>query len=215
MRTRLVLGALFWAFATTASGQTPLAPASAPQIVSVPHKLTPPIWRELSPVQQVSLAPLKKTWDGLAEGHRRKWIAVAQSYPKLEAPEQEKMHGRMAQWAALSPKDREIARLNFAETKKIAPKERVADWEAYQSLTPEERSQLARKAQNKPAGAAIAVKPVPSEKLAVVPVTRHSPELVRERESAKQAINRNTLLPIIPRALPASSAAPVTTPPAN
>jgi len=109
------------------------------------------------------------------------------------------MHARMAEWAALKPKEREQARLNFAETKKIAPTDRAANWEAYQALSPEERKELANKAKKKPASAALAVKPVPPEKLAAVPVTRLTPEPVRDRLWAKQAIDRNTLLPIASR----------------
>ncbi|MBC7918536.1 MAG: DUF3106 domain-containing protein [Rhodoferax sp.] len=145
------------------------------------------------------MKPLAATWDTLADGHKRKWLALAQTFPRLSQPEQAKMHARMAEWAALKPKEREQARLNFAETKKIAPSDRAANWEAYQALSPEERKELANKAKKKPASAALAIKPVPREKMAAVPVTRLTPEPVRERQSAKQAIDRNTLLPIVPR----------------
>jgi hypothetical protein len=147
-------------------------------------------------VQQSALAPLSKAWDSLSEGQRRKWLAVAQSFKDMAPAEQEKMHSRMVEWAALSPKDRELARLNFAQAKSVNKTDRAANWEAYQALSPEERQKLAESAKVKPVGAAVAVKPVPPEKLAAVPVTRHTPEQERATAAAQQPpLNRITLLP--------------------
>ena len=158
--------------------------------------LTAPLWIELSLRQQESLKPLALNWDRLTEGQRRKWIAVSQNFPKLSPSEQEKIHARMLEWAALKPKERERARLNFAETKKIAPADRAANWEAYQALTAEEKKELARKAPKKTPSAAVAVKPVTPDKMAMVSVTRHTPEPALEKQLIKQAIDRRTLLPV-------------------
>jgi hypothetical protein len=155
-----------------------------------------PRWRELNPVQQASLQPLAATWDTLSDGHRRKWLALAQGYPTWNPEDQGKLHSRMAEWAALSPKDREQARLNFAQTKKIAPEDRSANWDAYQALTPEERKKLADGAPKKAAGAATAPKPVAPQKLADVPLANKAPEGKRTLVSNPDAINRSTLLPI-------------------
>jgi hypothetical protein len=174
--------------------QVPAAPASTPSIAA--PTVSKPSWRELSAQQQESLKPLASTWDQLGEMRKRKWLSIAQTYPQLAAPEQEKLHVRMEQWAALKPNEREQARLNFAETKKIPPAERAAIWETYQALSDEEKKELAGKARKKPAGAAVAVKPVAPEKLAAVPVTRLTPEPIRERQAAMLAIDRNTLLPV-------------------
>jgi hypothetical protein len=133
-------------------------------------------WASLSPAQQSALAPLSKSWESLSEGQKRKWTAIAKSYPGLAAADQEKMHSRMVDWAALSPKDREFARLNFAQTKTVSKSDRAAEWENYQALSPEEKKKLAASGATKPVGAAVAPKPVPSDKLAAVPVTRHTPE---------------------------------------
>jgi hypothetical protein len=142
----------------------------------------------------------------LSDGHKRKWIALAKNYPSLTPTEQEKLHSRMAEWAALKPLDRELARLNFAETKKLPVPDRASNWEAYKALSPEERQKLAEHAAGKSAGAAAAIKPVPPEKLAVVPVTRRTPEQIRQLEMSKQTVDRKTLLPIAPRPAPAASA---------
>ena len=181
------------------------AAASLPALAQVtaaasPKPLSTPLmalgWKDLSAVQRQSLKPLEGTWDTLNDGHKRKWIALAQNYPQLAPAEQAKMHGRMAEWAALKPRAREMARLNFAETKKVTPAERAANWEAYQALSPEEKKRLAKKTPAKPAGAAVSTKPLPPSKLTPVPVTRLSPETDRAKFTAQQAIDPNTLLPL-------------------
>lgn len=173
-----------------------------------------PLWSELKPVQQQSLAPLASTWNTLQEGHRRKWIAVAQTYPTLGLAEQQKLHSRMVEWAALKPQDRELARLNFAETKKIAPAERAANWEAYQALSPEERQKLVDGAKPKPSGAAVAVKPVATSKLTVVPTAQKAPDAKRPLVTNPQSLNRSTLLPSVevPAPAPVLTSAPVDAP---
>jgi len=148
--------------------------------------------------------PLAQSWDSLGATHRRKWIAMAQTYPTLSPENREKMQARMVEWASLSPREREAARLNFVEAKKVAPSDRAAGWEAYQALSPEERQKLASQATQKPAGAAVAVRPA-SNKLAAVPVTRHSPEEVRKEAIARQGIDQKTLLPQPPRPVVAAS----------
>lgn len=173
------------------------APAGTGSSVSSPL-LAPPAWTDLSAAQRQSLQPLAGTWNTLGDGHKRKWLAVAQNYAKLAPAEQAKMHSRMAEWAALKPKDREQARLNFAEAKKVEPAKRAANWEAYQALSPEEKQKLAEKAAGKPAGAAVTTKPlVTASKLTPVPITRRTPEEERAKITAQQQVNPNTLLPVV------------------
>jgi hypothetical protein len=167
----------------------------APSTVVVASAST---WPSLSKAQQAALEPLAASWNALSEGQKRKWVAIAASYPSRTQAEQEKLHSRMAEWAALSPKDREVARLNFAHSKTIANSDRAANWEAYQALSPEERKKLAAVAKVKPVGAAVAVKPVAPEKLAAVPVTRHTPASERDAVVSQTPLNRNTLLPKVP-----------------
>lgn len=165
-----------------------------------------PKWSALSIAQQESLRPLSSTWDTLGDGHKRKWIALAKNYTAMASADKAKLHSRMAEWAALNPRERELARINFVETKKLSPPDRTSDWEAYKALSPEERRKLAKKAVVAPKGAAATIKPVPADKLAVVPVTRHTTQIEREMANSKQSIDRNTLLPLPPRALPSVSA---------
>lgn len=148
---------------------SPTTPANAAVLIAISSK---PEWKELTTAQQLSLKPLAANWSSLGEGQKRKWIAIAANYPQLGAAEQSKLHERMTEWVALSPKQREQARLNFAQTKQLSPSQKAENWQAYQALSSEEKKKLAIAATPKPGGAAPAVKPVPPQKLAAVPVTR-------------------------------------------
>ena len=100
----------------------------------------------------------------------------------------------MTDWAALSVQQRNQARLNFAETNKLAPDDKKAQWEAYQALSAEEKQKLAAGATKKPAGAAIAIKPVAPQKMVVVP-----PKPVVTNDGNNTPASR-TLLPQVPPA---------------
>lgn len=162
-------------------------------------------WTSLTVGQQTALTPLKASWDTLADGHKRKWIALSQNFATMSSADRETLHSRMVDWAALKPKERQQARLNFAETKKTPPTERLANWEAYQALSQDEKDALARKGAAKPAGAAVAAKAPPPQKLTPVPVTRNSPDTQRERLAAQQPVDKNTLLPLAPASKNSSS----------
>ena len=198
----LLCSALLMQAAVAQTSATPAASATKmPSLVGAEAR-----WESLSAGQKTALSPLQGAWNGLSDGQRRKWLAIAKTYPELGAVEQEKMHGRMLEWAALSPKDRELARLNYAQTKSLPKSDRAATWEAYQALSADERQKLAEGAKTKPVGAAVALKPVAPEKLATVPVTRHTPESERAALASQRPLNRITLLPR--PVLAASEAAP-------
>lgn len=154
-----------------------------------------PAWQELSPLQQTSLKPLAADWNTLGESQKRKWIAIAANYPKLAPTEQEKLHSRMTEWVSLSQRQREQARLNFAQSKQLTSSQKAATWSAYQALSPEEKQRLATSATPKPVGAATATKPVPQQKLATVPVNRQTQKQAPKMAAASHAMDRNTLLP--------------------
>jgi hypothetical protein len=156
-------------------------------------------WKELAPTQREALAPLEATWPTLSAGQKRKWIAVVQNFPQLAEPERAKLHSRMAQWAALKPRERDAARLNFAATKKLTPAEKAATWEAYQALSPEDKKGLAIKSRPLARSTAIAAKPAGSDVITPVLVTRRSTPAQREKVAAQQAIDPHTLLPLAPK----------------
>ena len=129
----------------------------------------------LTPAQQLALQPLAKSWASLSNGQKRKWLEISLNYPSLSADDKAKMHSRMSEWAALSPRARAEARLNFASTqelsKQLSTQEKQAKWQAYQSLSSEEKRKLAEGGVRPPVGAALPARPVPEKKLATLAPT--------------------------------------------
>lgn len=151
----------------TAAAGSPKAAVPSPKSRPAAAK---PLWTDLTAAQQTALRPLAQAWNGLSDAHKRKWLVLSRNYHKLSPDEQTTLHGRMADWASLSARDRAQARLNFAEVKRLAPAdERKAMWEAYQALSEEERRKLAASAAAVPSTAALPLRPVPERKLAPVP----------------------------------------------
>ncbi len=123
-------------------------------------------WDKLTPTQKVALQPLSANWASLTEGHKRKWIAVSANFAQFSPEDKTKLHSRMTDWASLSAKQREQARINFAQTKTLTPSDKQAKWESYKALPPETKQALANiNVAPKPTGAATAAKPVAKDKL--------------------------------------------------
>lgn len=168
----------FAALMTGHVGLAQTAPsASAPKTTpSLPGR---PLWMDLSESQQQALAPLAQLWPTMTEPHKRKWLAISQSFSQLTADEQSTVQGRMHEWAALRPQERTAARLNFADAQQLLQEDKKAKWAAYQALSPEAKQKLAAQ-QNKPVvGAAPASKPVASAKLASPPSASSNKPLPR------------------------------------
>jgi hypothetical protein len=123
-------------------------------------------WDKLTPTQKVALQPLSANWASLTEGHKRKWIAVSANFAQFSPEDKTKLHSRMTDWASLSAKQREQARINFAQTKTLTPSDKQAKWETYKALPLETKQALASiNVAPKPTGAATAAKPVAKDKL--------------------------------------------------
>jgi len=144
----------------------PAKPKSASQVKSG--------WSLLTSAQQQALQPLAKSWGSLSQGQQRKWLEISRNYPSLSATDKSKMHSRMSEWAALSPRARAEARLNFATTnelsKELSPQEKQAKWQTYQSLSAEEKQKLSQAGVRPPVGAALPARPVAQKKLATLPL---------------------------------------------
>jgi hypothetical protein len=219
-KQRLVAGALIASslMASMAAAQVaPEKPLQAPPTTKLqtngsemnkpgaPTTTSGPSWQELTPAQRVSLKPLAASWNPLDAALKRKWIALAANYPALTPAEQAKLHSRMSEWSLLSKQERARARLNFAESKNLTPDQKVATWEAYQALDPEEKKKLAASAPPKPSGAAGAAKPVAPEKLAPVPLSRKNQPQAATITAPQKVIDSNALLPSpVPATEPAS-----------
>lgn len=160
-------------------------------------------WNSLTVAQKTALSPLTANWANLSDAQKRKWISLSTNFPQMSALEQAKLHARMAQWAALSAKQREQARLNFAELKKVAPEQKTEKWEAYQALSVKEKQELAKSAQPKPPRTALAASPAASDKLNRLPIQKNSAGV--SLPLSQSTLSKNTLLvkpkpPVLPTA---------------
>lgn len=107
---------------------------------------TGPRWQSLTPTQRNSLKPLEREWSSIDEQRKQKWLEIAARYPTMPPAEQQRVSARMAEWVKLSPAQRGQTRLNFQEARQLTKEERQARWQAYQALSPEQRSKLAARA---------------------------------------------------------------------
>ncbi|MEX8495605.1 DUF3106 domain-containing protein [Sphaerotilus sp.] len=111
---------------------------------------------ELSASEHQALQPLQSQWNGIDSLRKQKWRDVANRYASLPVVQQERLHERMVEWATMSPAQRNAARINFEELRKVPATERQTRWEAYQSLPAEERQALVTQAGNRPLAASAA-----------------------------------------------------------
>ena len=139
---------------------------------ATPEAQSRPHWFELSPSEQQALEPLKTQWPSISAAQKRKWQAMAKNFASLPADEKNKLHARVQEWAQLSPQQRAVARLNFGDTAQHSVDHKRAKWEAYQSLSAEEKTKLAATSPTPPSGAATAIKKVASHKLAASPALK-------------------------------------------
>lgn len=204
--------AVVLALAACATGFAQAQPQPAPhaaKAASAPRQPPRPLpaandnitlWNELGPAEQRALRPLAASWAQLDEAQRRKWRALAKDFDRMPPTEQALLQARMTEWAALSPRQRSQARLNFAQTKNLPVEDKRAQWEAYQSLSPEERRRLAANAPKLPKGAAPALKPASSAKLvkpqpkALAPLVRPAPAPAPAASAAQPPITHRPLI---------------------
>ncbi len=111
-----------------------------------------PTWNSLTPAQKQVLAPLQRDWTTIEPNRRQKWLEVAARYPQMPTDERERLQARMSEWARMTPSQRAAARQQFQEVRRVPDEERQAHWQAYQSLSAEERDSLAQR--GKPAARA-------------------------------------------------------------
>lgn len=169
--TLVVALAVFASLVTAQNATTAGSTAAAPQvvkpvIVAKTAKTSADTWDKLTPSQKTALQPLSANWGNLTEGQQRKWLAVSANFAQFSSEDKTKLHSRMTEWASLSAKQREQARINFAQNKTLTPSDKQAKWETYKALPPETKQALANiNVAPKPTGAATAAKPVAKDKL--------------------------------------------------
>jgi hypothetical protein len=105
-----------------------------------------PSWSELSLAERQALKPLQTQWDSIDALRKQKWLDIATRYPSMSPEQQARTGSRMAEWAAMTPAQRNAARIQFEQVKQVPATERQARWDAYQSLPPEQRDALTKQA---------------------------------------------------------------------
>lgn len=147
-----------------------------------------PAWSDLSRSEQQVLEPLRGQWAGIDSTRKAKWREVASRYHTLSPDEQQRLRARMVDWDGLSPSQRSEARSRFKESKELPAAERQAKWEAYQSLRPEQREELAARAANRPSAergsAAAPAASDPAQKRLSEPARPVAPGIVQVRPGA-------------------------------
>ncbi len=211
-----VLSAGLLLMAAPSLAQAPSAalvkPERAPTNAASPASSNAPEWPSLTPAQHDALKPLANSWKNLSDVQKRQWITLSANYPRMSVTEQAKLHAHMVQWAALTPRQREQARLNFAETKQISPQQKSEKWQAYQALSAQEKQNLAKSAQPKPPSTALAAQPVASDKINRLPMIKNGHGVALP--ATAHGLLKNTLLvkpkPPTPPNLPKAPAPAVT-----
>ena len=112
-----------------------------------------PAWKDLSAGEQKVLAPLQGQWSAIDALRKQKWRDIAALYPNLPTPQQDRLRSRMAEWAKMTPAQRNAARLHFGEVRQVPATERQARWEAWQQLPEEQRRSIGTQAVSTPAPA--------------------------------------------------------------
>lgn len=144
-------------------------------------------WNALSKDQQIALQPLEKVWSTLPANRQLKWLSVAANFRNLSESDQHKLQSRMHHWVVVDGQQRDAARRGFAETKQLSSADKKIKWEAYQTLSQEEKTALAKQEPKKKSAAAKSVAPVPLEKKVNMPEVAHSPT------SAAKASNKSAI----------------------
>jgi len=93
-----------------------------------------PTWGQLTSEQRQILAPIQGEWDKLDAPRKRKWLGLAQRYPKMQPEAQARLQQRMSEWASLTPAQRQAAREKYREFEQLPPDERQVmrkKWDEY------------------------------------------------------------------------------------
>ncbi len=101
-----------------------------------------PGWSLLSTQQKIILAPLAGDWDQMENIRRKKWLGIAERFPKMTGDEQARVQERMREWASLTPAQRAKVRDSYKEFNQLDTEKKLAvkkKWEAYSNLSEEEK----------------------------------------------------------------------------
>ena len=78
---------------------------------------------------------------------RKKWLGIAERFPKMTTDEQSRVQERMREWASLTPEKRAKVRDGYKEFQQLPPEKKLAvkqKWDNYYSSLPDEEKQRIR-----------------------------------------------------------------------
>jgi hypothetical protein len=107
--------------------------------------VAPTKWSDLPADKQRILAPLSAEWPHLEWWRRKKWLEIANRYPTMTRPEQERVQQRMQAWVRLTPEERKAAREKYRNIQKASSEQREAVkqlWSEYEMLPDQEKQRL-------------------------------------------------------------------------
>jgi len=151
-------------------------------------------WASLSKRQKQALLPLSDKWDELTAQQKQKWLILARGFYQLSDPEQVILHGRMREWAALSPRQRSLARFNFNATQSLSIEDKRAQWEAYQQLSEAEKDKLSTGIKPPLKSGARSTAP-PNKRLVKPPALSAEGSRIFQTIAPRQPVHPKTLLP--------------------
>jgi hypothetical protein len=158
--------------------------------------LAQPLWSDLTAAQRSVLEPFGSQWNALPMSEKRAWVELANRFPQMGAEEQRRVRRRIVQWAGLTPEQRELARANYRLAKDLPRDSRVAEWESYRAMTPEQRAVLGSEGRTSNTAAGHAGAPTGLAKEAAQPLPRRS---------ARGAVAPAPAAPALPTADPAAA----------
>lgn len=181
---------------------TPTAPRTEASVVTEQRAAPAPekaaeesrAWASLSKRQQQALLPLNDKWDELTPQQKQKWLILARGFYQLSDPEQVILHGRMREWAALSPRQRSLARFNFNTTQSLSIEDKRAQWEAYQQLSEAEKDKLSTGIKSPLKSGARSTAP-PNKRLVKPPPMPAEGNRIFQIIAPRQPVHPKTLLP--------------------
>lgn len=115
-----------------------------------------PTWSQLTIDQRVVLSPLGNEWDRMEHLRRKKWLLIAERFPRMKPEEQRRVQDRMREWVLMTPEQRAKVRDSYKEFAQLPAEQKQAvkeKWEAYTNLPEEEKARLKQGARAKPASA--------------------------------------------------------------
>ena len=128
------------------SGITRLSADSSAAAVKPVSQSGSSSWRALSVPEQAALEPLSGEWDKLDVARQRKWLALADRFPRMTEVEQARTQERMREWVRLTPEERRVARETYLRAHSLPPEKRAELLQQYQQLPDDQKAELAEQA---------------------------------------------------------------------